>query len=71
MCDFLTGPNNVDRKKIAELSTIVELERQALDVIFHAFSEGNTNEAMDLYSKILLARTENNYQHITKIGQHK
>lgn len=68
MCDFLTGPEHRDRKKIAELERAVTAERHACDAIFAAMSNGNNQQAMSMYSQVLLARTTNNYEGIVDLA---
>lgn len=68
MCEFLTGPNHKDRKKISQLETSLEAERQACDAIFSLLSQDEKQQAMSMYSRILLARTKNDYEGISEFA---
>lgn len=75
MCEFLKGPEHKDVKKIAELTERVNAERHACDALFFAFSEAKRNpssakinEASDLYSRLLLARSTNDFDGIEEIA---
>ena len=68
MCDFLTGPEHKDRKKITELETALNAERHACDAIFSVLSSGDKQQAMSLYSQVLLARTKSNYEGIIDLA---
>ena len=68
MCDFLTGPEHKDRKKITEPETALNAERHACDAIFSVLSSGDKQQAMSLYSQVLLARTKSNYEGIIDLA---
>jgi hypothetical protein len=68
MCDFLTGPNHRDRKRITELEEQLKAERHACDALFASLRSNNSSESMSLYSKVLLARSTNNYEGIIELS---
>ena len=75
MCQFLTGENDVDRTKIRKLSAHLNAERHACDALFSALSEAKVNptsqkisKATDLYSRIILARSTNDFSEIEDIA---
>ena len=68
MCQFLTGENDVDRIKIRELSVHLNAERHVCDALLSALTESRTNpsskkinDAVDLYSRLLLARANKDF----------
>ena len=73
MCEFLTGPDNNDRKQIAELQERVSVERHAADALFSAMSDqtdaslsddekhDSYRAARDLYSRLIQARSDRNF----------
>lgn len=75
MCEFLKGPEHKDMKKIAELSARVTAEKHVCDAIFSALSDAKRNpsspkmnEVTDLYSRLLLARSTNNFSGLEEIA---
>jgi hypothetical protein len=68
MCEFLKGPNHTDVKKIAELNARVIAEKHVCDALFVTLLEAKAtpsshkiNKASDLYSRLLLARSTNDF----------
>ena len=75
MCEFLKGPEHKDMKKIAELTARVTAEKHVCDAVFAALSEAKRNpssnkmsEASDLYSRLLLARSTNDFTGLEEIA---
>ena len=75
MCEFLKGPEHKDMKKIAALTVHLSAERHVCDAMFAAFAEAKRNpsstrvsEASDLYSRLLLARSTNDFDGIEEIA---
>lgn len=75
MCEFLKGPEHKDVKKIAELTLRLNAEKHVCDAVFAALSEAKRNpsssklnEATDLYSRLLLARSTNNFDGLEEIA---
>lgn len=64
MCEFLKGPNHKDVKKIAELEYYLSSERHACDALFASLANNKVSEAMDLYSRVILARSTGDYENI-------
>lgn len=76
MCEFLTGPDNNDRKQIAELKKHLSIERHAADALFRAMSDQadtsidddkkllSYRSARDLYSKLLQGRSNGDFNGI-------
>jgi hypothetical protein len=77
MCEFLKGPEHKDMKKIAELTIRANAEKHVCDALFATLSEAKRNpsspkmnEASDLYSRLLLARSTNDFSGLEEIAHH-
>jgi hypothetical protein len=68
MCDFLTGPNHRDKRRITELEEQLKAERHACDALFASLRSGNSSEVMSLYSMVLHARSTSNYENIIELS---
>jgi hypothetical protein len=68
MCDFLTGPNHRDKRRITQLEEQLKAERHACDALFASLRNKHSSEAMNLYSRVLLARSTNNYEQIIDLS---
>ena len=75
MCEFLKGPNHNDVKKIAALNARITAEKHVCDALFMTLLEAKANpssrkinEASDLYSRLLLARSTNDFSGLEEIS---
>ena len=80
MCEFLTGSDDKDRKRIAQLTEYSSVERHVADALFHTMCEQRNSsltdkekdvsyrKAVDMYSKLIQARSDKNFSEIIPIA---